>query len=110
MKKTKPVALALLVAMAFCFTAPSPSYAEMADASLDVPSTTTADAGNSEATELSATYAHTVTAEQSGITFTVGWNDAPAGSETTFHVLQIGGSSSAKARMDEPTYWDIDNS
>ena len=110
MKKTKPVALALLVAMAFCFTAPSPSYAKTADASLDVPSTTVADAGDSEATELSATYAHTVTAEQNGITFTVGWNDAPAGSETTFHVSQIGGSSSAKARMDVPTYWDTDGS
>lgn len=106
MKKTKPVALALLVVMAFCFKAPSPSYAEMADASLDVPSTTAADAGNSEATELSTAYAHTVTAEQNGITFTVGWNDAPAGSETTFHVTQTGGSSSAKARMDVPTYWD----
>lgn len=110
MKKTKPVALALLVVMAFCFKAPSPSYAEMADASLDVPSTTAADAGNSEATELSAAYAHTVTAEQNGITFTVGWNDAPAGSETTFHVTQTGGSSSAKARMDVPTYWDTDGS
>ena len=108
MKKTKPVALALLVVMAFCFTAPSPSYAETADANLDAPSTTAADAGNSEATELSATYAHTVTAEQNGITFTVGWNDAPAGSETTFHVAQTGGSSSAKARMDVPTYWDTD--
>ena len=108
MKKTKPVALALLVVMAFCFKAPSPSYAETAGASLDAPSTTAADAGNSEATELSATYAHTVTAEQSGITFTIGWNDAPAGSETTFHVTQTGGSSSAKARMDAPTYWDTD--
>ena len=108
MKKTKPVALALLVVMAFCFKAPSPSYAETAGASLDAPSTTAADAGDSEATELSATYAHTVTAEQNGITFTVGWNDAPAGSETTFHVTQTGGSSSAKARMDVPTYWDTD--
>lgn len=108
MKKTKPVALALLVVMAFCFKAPSPSYAETADANLDAPSTTAADAGNSEATELSATYAHTVTAEQNGITFTIGWNDAPAGSETTFHVSQTGSSSSAKARMDVPTYWDTD--
>ena len=108
MKKTKPVALALLVVMAFCFKAPSPSYAETAGASLDAPSTTAADAGDSEATELSAAYAHTVTAEQNGITFTVGWNDAPAGSETTFHVTQTGGSSSAKARMDVPTYWDTD--
>lgn len=106
MKKTKPVALALLVVMAFCFKAPSPSYAETADANPDAPSTTAADAGDSEATELSATYAHTVTAEQNGITFTIGWNDAPAGSETTFHVTQTGGSSSAKARMDVPTYWD----
>ena len=46
------------------------------------------------------TYAHSATATQNGVTFTVSWNDAPAGTATTFHVTQ------AKARMDVPTYWD----
>lgn len=53
-----------------------------------------------------ASHAHTTTAEQNGITFTADWNDVPAGSETTFHVVQTEGSSSTKARMDVPTYWD----
>lgn len=57
-----------------------------------------------------ATYAHTAIAEQNGVTFTVGWDDAPAGTATTFHVTQTGGSFSAKARMDVPTYWDTDGS
>ena len=51
-------------------------------------------------------YAHSVTATQNGVTFTVSWNDAPAGTATTFHVTQANGSSQAKARMDVPTYWD----
>lgn len=51
-------------------------------------------------------YAHSATASQNGVTFTVSWNDAPAGSATTFHVTQANGSSQAKARMDVPTYWD----
>ena len=51
-------------------------------------------------------YAHSATASQNGITFTVSWNDAPAGTATTFHVTQTNGSSQAKARMDVPTYWD----
>ena len=51
-------------------------------------------------------YAHSTTATQNGVTFTVSWNDAPAGAATTFHVTQAGGSSQAKARMDVPTYWD----
>ena len=51
-------------------------------------------------------YAHSTTATQNGVTFTVSWNDAPAGTATTFHVTQAGGSSQAKARMDVPTYWD----
>lgn len=46
------------------------------------------------------------TASQNGVTFTVSWNDAPAGTATTFHVTQTNGSSQAKARMDVPTYWD----
>lgn len=52
------------------------------------------------------TYAHSATASQNGVTFTVSWNDAPAGTATTFHVIQTSGSSQAKARMDVPTYWD----
>ena len=52
------------------------------------------------------TYAHCATANQNGVTFTVSWNDAPAGTATTFHVTQANGSSQAKARMDVPTYWD----
>ena len=52
------------------------------------------------------TYAHFATATQNGVTFTVSWNDAPAGTATTFHVTQTNGSSQAKARMDVPTYWD----
>lgn len=51
-------------------------------------------------------YAHSATASQNGVTFTVSWNDAPAGTATTFHVNQTNGSSQAKARMDVPTYWD----
>lgn len=52
------------------------------------------------------TYAHSATASQNGVTFTVSWNDAPAGTATTFHVTQANGSSQAKARIDVPTYWD----
>lgn len=60
--------------------------------------------------EISATsqtaYAHSATATQNGVTFTVSWNDAPAGTAKTFHETQTNGSSQAKARMDVPTYWD----
>lgn len=51
-------------------------------------------------------YARSAAATQNGVTFTVSWNDAPAGTATTFHVTQTNGSSQAKARMDVPTYWD----
>lgn len=51
-------------------------------------------------------YAHSATATQNGVTFTVSWNDAPAGTATTFHITQTNGSSQAKARMDVPTYRD----
>ena len=51
-------------------------------------------------------YAHSATASQNGVTFTVSWNDAPAGTAMTFHVTQTNGSTQAKARMDVPTYWD----
>ena len=57
-----------------------------------------------------STYAHTATAEQNGVTFTVNWDDAAAGQPTTFHVTQTGGSANAKARMDVPTYKDTDGS
>ena len=73
------------------------------------PSLRTQTAGTPEAitTATAATpYAHSATATQNGVTFTVSWNDAPAGTATTFHVTQAGGSSQAKARMDVPTYWD----
>ena len=52
------------------------------------------------------TYAHSATASQNGVTFTVSWNDAPVGTATTFHVTQTNGSPQAKTRMDVPTYWD----
>lgn len=65
---------------------------------------------NPTPTAISATsqtgYAQSATAAQNGVTFTVSWNDAPAGTATTFHVTQANGSSQAKARMDVPTYWD----
>lgn len=51
-------------------------------------------------------YARSATATQNGVTFTVSWNDAPAGTATTSHVTQTNRSSQAKARMDVPTYWD----
>lgn len=51
-------------------------------------------------------YAHSATATQNGVTFTVSWNDAPVGTATTFHVTQTNGSFQAKARMDVPTYWN----
>ena len=57
-------------------------------------------------TAAATAHTHTTTASQNGVTFTVSWNDAPAGTATTFHVTQAGGSSQAKARMDVPTYWD----
>ena len=72
------------------------------------PSLRTQTAGTPEAisTAAQSTYAHSATATQNGVTFTVSWNDAPAGTATTFHVTQTNGSSQAKARMDVPTYWD----
>ena len=70
----------------------------------------TAEQTANEAVAQVATCAHTATAEQNGVTFTLGWDDAPAGAATTFHVTQAGGSSAAKVRMDVPTYWDTDGS
>lgn len=72
------------------------------------PSLRTQTNGTPEAISITSqtTYAHSATAAQNGVTFTVSWNDAPAGTATTFHVTQTNGSSQAKARMDVPTYWD----
>ena len=67
--------------------------------------TTQIDPANTNTVGAAAT-PNSATATQSGVTFTVSWNDAPAGAATTFHVTQAGGSSQAKARMDVPTYWD----
>ncbi len=92
-------------------TGTSAANTESADAaatSTPAPSLRTQAAGTPEAitTAAQTPYAHTATATQNGVTFTVSWNDAPAGTATTFHVTQTGGSSQAKARMDVPTYWD----
>lgn len=71
------------------------------------PSLRTQTNGTPEAISVAAEtgYAHSATASQNGVTFTVSWNDTPAGTSTTFHVTQANGSSQAKARMDVPTYW-----
>lgn len=76
-------------------TAPAPSLRAQANGTPEAISATS-----------QTTYAHSATATQNGVTFTVSWNDAPAGTATTFHVTQTNGSSQAKARMDVPTYWD----
>ena len=76
-------------------TAPTPSLRAQATPTPAAISTTS-----------QTTYAHSATASQNGVTFTVSWSDAPAGTATTFHVTQTNGSSQVKARMDVPTYWD----
>lgn len=76
-------------------TAPAPSLRAQANGTPAAISTTS-----------QTGYAHSATASQNGVTFTVSWNDAPAGTATTFYVTQTNGSSQAKARMDVPTYWD----
>lgn len=76
-------------------TAPTPSLRAQANPTPEAISATS-----------QTTYVHSATASQNGVTFTVSWNDAPAGTATTFHVTQGNGSSQAKARMDVPTYWD----
>lgn len=79
-------------------------------AATDTPTPSLRTQANGTPEAISATsqtgYAHSATATQNGVTFTVSWNDAPAGTATTFHVTQANGSSQAKARMDVPTYWD----
>lgn len=76
-------------------TAPTPSLSAQATPTPEATSATS-----------QTGYANSATATQNGVTFTVSWNDAPAGTATTFHVTQANGSSQAKARMDVPTYWD----
>ena len=94
-------------------TGTSAANTESADATTAAPGTPTPSLraqtnGTPEAISAAAEtgYAHSATATQNGVTFTVSWNDAPAGTATTFHVTQTNGSSQAKARMDVPTYWD----
>ena len=108
-KITKFAAADLLITAAF-FCRPTSSLADAITSSSDSSAVTENDIqavidGVSPVSR-TAGYAHATTAEQNGITFTADWNDVPAGSETTFHVAQTEGSSSAKARMDVPTYWD----
>lgn len=81
------LALILLFASAFMVALPS----------------TTAFGGTQQ--EASATYDHSTSASQNGVTFNVQWNDS-ADNTTTFHVTATGGSGDYKARMDVPTYWD----
>ena len=67
---------------------------------------TTAHAATDTQAATTPAYVHSAQATQNGVTFTVQWNDAPAGEATAFHVTAQGGSGSYKARMDVPTYWD----
>ena len=76
-------------------TAPAPSLRAQTNSTPEAISTTS-----------QTGYARSATATQNGVTFTVSWNDAPAGTATTFHVTQANGSSQAKAHMDVTTYWD----
>ena len=91
-------------------TAATPGTTAAIDTAAAAPTPTLRAQTNPTPAAISATsqtgYAHSATASQNGVTFTVSWNDAPAGTATTFHVTQTNGSSQAKARMDVPTYWD----
>ena len=94
-------------------TGTSAAYTESADGATAATDTPTPSLraqtnGTPEAISVAAEtgYAHSATATQNGVTFTVSWNDAPAGTATTFHVTQANGSSQAKAHIDVPTYWD----
>uniref|UniRef100_UPI001C9DC38D hypothetical protein n=1 Tax=Collinsella aerofaciens TaxID=74426 RepID=UPI001C9DC38D len=89
-------------------TTPGTAAATGTATTTPTPSLRTQAAGTPEAitTAAATAHTHTATASQNGVTFTVSWNDAPAGTATTFHVTQANGSSQAKARMDVPTYWD----
>lgn len=87
---------------------PATSTGTTAATGTTAPSLRTQANGTPEAISVAAEtgYAHSATASQNGVTFNVSWNDAPAGTATTFHVTQTSGSSQAKARMDVPTHWD----
>lgn len=91
-------------------TAATPGTTAAADTATTVPTPSLRAQTNPTPAAISTTsqtgYAHSATATQNGVTFTVSWNDAPAGTATTFHVTQANGSSQAKARMDVPAYWD----
>lgn len=87
-------------------TPATPGTAEATDTPTPSLRTQTSPAPAAISATSQTTYAHSATATQNGVTFTVSWNDAPAGTATTFHVTQTNGSSQAKARMDVPTYWD----
>lgn len=91
-------------------TAATPGTTAAIDTAATAPTPTLRAQTNPTPAAISATsqtgYAHSATATQNGVIFTVSWNDAPAGTATTFHVTQTNGSSQAKARMDVPTYWD----
>ena len=91
-------------------TAATPGTTAAADTATTAPAPSLRAQANGTPAAIPATsqtgYAHSATASQNGVTFTVSWNDAPAGTATTFHVTQTNGSSQAKARMDVPTYWD----
>ena len=58
---------------------------------------------------MSGFYATKYSTSQNGGTLTVGWNDAPAGQETTFHVTAAGDSGTYKVRMDVPIYWNANS-
>ena len=86
-------------------TSAAPEDGEKPVSSVDLPGIQDSDPATQATTS-----ARSATATQNGVTFTVTWDDAPAGQATTFHVTQTGGSDQAKARMDVPTYWDTDGS
>lgn len=86
----------------------TPGTAAATDAATTTPTPSLSTQTNPTPAAISTTsqtgYAHSATASQNGVTFTVSWNDAPAGTATTFHVTQTSASSQAKARMDVSTY------
>ena len=111
------------------YTTPSADYANRAYATYNGPAAASGAAGDSgtagsadgsdpasgtggaeTSKAKAASYKNSSTATQSGVTFTVQYDDPVAGQDTTFHVTQTGGSSAAKARMDVPTYMDLDGS
>ena len=93
------------------YTTPTSDYSNRTYAEYKAPANTSGEDSSggtpSEASTDGHAYAHRATASAGDVTFTVQWDDSDtAGEATTFHVTQTGGSSSAKTRMDVPTYWD----